>query len=60
MDFRFQKDRSTDHTIIVHLVDQIYETFENDNYTLGYSQIYPKHLIDGDHSILLKNQKCTV
>ena len=39
MDFRFQKDRSTDHTIIVHLVDQIYETCENDNYTLGYSQI---------------------
>ena len=31
--FGFQKGHSTDHAI-VHLVDQIYESFENDNYTL--------------------------
>ena len=28
------KGHSTDHAI-VRLVDQIYESFENDNYTLG-------------------------
>ena len=32
--FGFQKGHSTGHAI-VHLVDQIYESFENDNYTLG-------------------------
>ena len=30
----FQKGQSTDHAI-VHLVNQIYESFESDNYTLG-------------------------
>ena len=29
--FGFQKGHSTDHAIL-HLVDQIYESFENDNY----------------------------
>ena len=46
--FGFQKGHSTDHAI-AHLVDQIYESFENDNYTLGvfvvFDTVYPKHLI---------------
>ena len=45
----FQKGHSADHAI-VHLVDQIYQSFENDNYTLGAFDTV-------DHSILLKKNR---
>ena len=54
--FGFQKGHSTDHAI-VHLVDQIYESFENDNYTLGVFIYLSKAFDTIDHSILLKKQK---
>ena len=54
--FGFQKHHSTDHAI-VHLVDQIYESFENDNYTLGASIDLSKVFDTVDHSILLKKLK---
>ena len=47
--FGFQKGHSTDHAI-VNLVDQIYESFENDNYTLGVFITFD--IVN--HSILLK------
>ena len=51
--FGLQKGHSTDHAI-VHLVDQIYESFENDNYTLGVFIDLPKAFDTVDHSISLK------
>ena len=51
--FRFRKVRSIEHAI-AQLVDQIYESFENDNYTVGIfvdlSEVFNKV----DHTILLK------
>ena len=54
--FGFQKGHSTDHAI-VHLVDQIYESFENDNYTLGVFIDLPKAFDTVDHSISLKKNR---
>ena len=49
-----KKGHSTDHAI-VRLVDQIYESFENDNYTLGVFIDLSKAFDTIDYSILLKN-----
>ena len=54
--FGFQKAHSADHAI-VHLVDQIYESFENDNYTLGVCIDLSKAFDTIDHSILLKKTR---
>ena len=55
----FQKGHSTDHAI-VHLVDQIYESSENDYYTLGVFIDLFKAFDIVDHSISLKKMKCTL
>ena len=49
----FQKDHFSDQTI-VHLVDQIYEIFENDYYTLAVFIDFSKVFDTMDHSMLLK------
>ena len=57
--FGFRKGHSTDHAI-VHLVDQIYESSENDYYTLGVFIDLFKAFDIVDHSISLKKMKCTL
>ena len=57
--FGFRKGHSTDHAT-VHLVDQIYESSENDYYTLGVFIDLFKAFDIVDHSISLKKMKCTL
>ena len=51
--FGFRKGHSTEHSI-AHLVDQIYESFENDEYTVGIFIDLSKEFDTVDHTILLK------
>ena len=51
--FGFRKGHSTEHAI-AQLVDQIYESFENDNYTVGIFVNLLKAFDTVDHTILLK------
>ena len=51
--FGFRKGHSTEHAI-AELVDQIYELFENDKYTVGIFIDLSKALDTVDHTILLK------
>ena len=51
--FDFRKDHSTEHAI-AQLVDQIYESFENDNYTVGIFIDLSTAFEIVDHTILLK------
>ena len=49
----FQKGHSTEHAI-AQLVDQIHESFENDNYTVGIFVDLSKAFDTADHTILFK------
>ena len=51
--FGFQKQHSTDHAI-VHLVNEILKSFENNCYTLGVFIDLTKAFDTVDHNILLK------
>ena len=51
--FGFQKGDSTEH-VIAQLADQIHESFENDNYTLGVFIDLSKAFDTIDHAILFK------
>ena len=51
--FGFQTGLSTEHAI-VKLVDQIYESFEKDHYTLGVFIDLSKAFETVDHTILIK------
>ena len=51
--FGFRKGHSTEHAI-VQLVDQIYESFENDKSTVGIFIDLSKAFDTADHAILLK------
>ena len=51
--FGFQTGLSTEH-VIVKLVDQIYESFEKDHYTLGIFIDLSKAFDTVDHTILIK------
>ena len=50
----FRKGHSTTEHAIAQLVDQIYESFENDNYTVGIFVDLSKALDTVNHTILLK------
>ena len=54
--FDFQTGHSTDHTII-QLVEQIYENFEEDKYTLGMFIDQAKVFDTVDHKILLRKME---
>ena len=51
--FGFQTGHSTDHAS-AHLVDQIYEAFEKNKYTLGVFIDFSKTFDTVDHSALLR------
>ena len=51
--FGFQTGISTEHAT-VKLVDQIYESFEKDNYTLGVFIDLSKAFDTVDHTVLIK------
>ena len=51
-----QKGHSTDHSII-QLVDQIYEDFERNKYTLGVFIDFPKAFDTVDHKRLIRKMK---
>ena len=51
--FGFRKVHSIEHAI-AQLVDQIYESFQNDNYTVGIFVDLSKTFHTVDHTILLK------
>ena len=51
--FGFQKGYSTDHALL-QLVDQIYESFECREYTIGVFKDLSKAFDTVDHNILLK------
>ena len=51
--FGFQKSHSTEHAI-AQLVDQIYESFENDNNTIGIFVDLSKVFDTADYTIFLK------
>ena len=50
--FDFQKGHSTEH--IAQLADQIHESFENNNYTLGVFIDFSKAFDTIDHAILFR------
>ena len=52
-EFGFQKSHSTDHALL-QLVDQIYESFEHKEYTIGVFIDLSKAFDIVDHNILLK------
>ena len=54
--FGFQAGHSTDHAI-VQLVDQIYEDFEENKYTLGVFIGLAKAFDTVDHKILLRKME---
>ena len=50
--FGFQKGHSIDHAV-VNVIDQNYESFENDHYALGVFKDSSKVFDTVDHEILL-------